>query len=278
MESFAADFQCRAFGAAEAASDRMCIATNGTIALPLSAQDTCFCASGQPGCAGGDPSDAWNYILGSGVVTGGQQTGSKAHDDPWATAGLCSRFSLPHCSHHGPRRNDPYPAEGSAGCPLVGQDNSPSCPEKCDQSSNRTFATDKFSFKGSVVTFENVAAMQASILRDGPLEVKERNGLALPLGSPCSPGAAYRWECGGQVTMAVTADFENYASGVFRDNGAVQERQGRANTVEHSLALFPPSSDGLYSHGLYSYGLQSIASLNSPRVPTLTQIFARCGV
>tara|TARA_B100000795_G_C22472291_1_gene313441 strand:+ start:159 stop:506 length:348 start_codon:yes stop_codon:yes gene_type:complete len=43
---------CWAFGAASAASDRMCIGTNGTLKVPLSAQDTCFCAE-ENGCNGG---------------------------------------------------------------------------------------------------------------------------------------------------------------------------------------------------------------------------------
>merc|ERR1719271_1652421 len=40
---------CWAFGGASAASDRMCISSNATIAVPLSAQDVCFCAS-MDGC------------------------------------------------------------------------------------------------------------------------------------------------------------------------------------------------------------------------------------
>merc|ERR1712149_141605 len=44
---------CWAFAAAEAASDRMCIATEGKIMFPLSAEDVCFCAS-EDGCDGGD--------------------------------------------------------------------------------------------------------------------------------------------------------------------------------------------------------------------------------
>merc|ERR1719420_1238412 len=43
---------CWAFGGVEAASDRMCIASNGTLMLPLSAQDVCFNAN-PDGCQGG---------------------------------------------------------------------------------------------------------------------------------------------------------------------------------------------------------------------------------
>merc|ERR1712086_1081741 len=43
---------CWAFAGASAASDRLCIATNGSIQVPLSAQDVCFCSS-PDGCQGG---------------------------------------------------------------------------------------------------------------------------------------------------------------------------------------------------------------------------------
>merc|ERR1712232_88059 len=65
---------CWAFAGAEAASDRMCIATNATIMVPLSAQDVCFNGGGfmSMGCNGGQITSPWNYIKGSGAVTGGQ--------------------------------------------------------------------------------------------------------------------------------------------------------------------------------------------------------------
>jgi hypothetical protein len=57
--------------------------------------------------------------------------------------GLCSDFSLPHCHHHGPVGNDPYPAEGTPGCPDVTE--SPKCPKACDAGSNITdFKSDKY--------------------------------------------------------------------------------------------------------------------------------------
>merc|ERR1719183_1734905 len=43
---------CWAFAGASAASDRLCISTNGSIAVPLSAYDVCFCAQ-DDGCNGG---------------------------------------------------------------------------------------------------------------------------------------------------------------------------------------------------------------------------------
>merc|ERR1712061_485149 len=135
---------CWAFAAAEAASDRMCIASNGTLLLPLSAQDICFCAS-DDGCNGGDITSPWDYIHTNGAVTGGQYNGT----GPFGK-GLCSDFSMPHCHHHGPQGDDPYPAEGSEGCP---SQKSPQCPTKCDAEaldSHKEFASDKYYFSGEV--------------------------------------------------------------------------------------------------------------------------------
>lgn len=173
---------CWAFGAASAASDRMCIATNGTVALPLSAQDICFCGSSD-GCQGGFLPDAWQYISESGAVTGATQG-----DGPFDGAGLCSDFSLPHCHHHGPVGKDPYPAEGAPGCP---SENSPSCPSSCGASAkapHAVFAKDKFKFSGDVVTYPTDADTIAKAIMDhGPVE------------------AAFN----------VMGDFENYAGGIY---------------------------------------------------------------
>merc|ERR1711959_592275 len=66
---------CWAFAGAEAASDRMCIATNGTTMVPLSAQDVCF-NSEFNGCGGGFITTPWTYLKAKGAVTGGQYKGS----------------------------------------------------------------------------------------------------------------------------------------------------------------------------------------------------------
>merc|ERR1719272_1642639 len=107
---------CWAFAGAEAASDRMCISTNATIMVPLSAQDVCFNGGGlmSHGCNGGQISAPWSYMKhggffgGKGAVSGGQYQGS----GPFGK-GLCSDFSMPHCHHHGPQGADPYPAENA---------------------------------------------------------------------------------------------------------------------------------------------------------------------
>jgi cathepsin B len=172
---------CWAFAAAEAASDRMCIASNGTLLMPLSAEDICFCAS-DDGCDGGQIDEPWDYIQQSGAVTGGQYQGS----GPFGK-GFCSDFSLPHCHHHGPQGSDPYPAEGTAGCP---QQSSPQCPSKCDADASgehKDFSSDKYTFSGDMVSADGVKQIQQLIMSGGPVE----------------------------TAFTVYSDFENYASGIY---------------------------------------------------------------
>jgi len=179
---------CWAFGSASAASDRMCIASNGAKQVPLSAQELCFC-SNFDGCGGGYPSSAWQYISSTGLVSGGQQNSTvKGPDpDPFAGEGLCSSFSLPHCHHHGPQGDDPFPAEGAPGCP---SQRSPSCPKKCDSWSkapHNEFSEDKHSFSGYTTTFGSADAVAEAIMANGPVT----------------------------TAFTVYADFENYVSGIY---------------------------------------------------------------
>lgn len=176
---------CWAFAAAEAASDRLCINTNAKYVLPLSAQETCFCAESS-GCDGGDLFTPWSYIKTSGLVTGGQYEGT----GPTALGkGFCSDFSLPHCHHHGPQGNDPYPPEGSAGCPAVNE--SPACPRKCDSNAtapHNVFNNDKYTFDGLVMRYPDAASIAQEIMTNGPVE----------------------------CAFTVYSDFENYVSGVYK--------------------------------------------------------------
>mmetsp|Transcript_61852 Transcript_61852/g.143954 ORF Transcript_61852/g.143954 Transcript_61852/m.143954 type:complete len:365 (+) Transcript_61852:45-1139(+) len=172
---------CWAFAAAEAASDRMCIATNASLLLPLSAEDVCFCAS-DDGCDGGQIDVPWEYIRSNGAVTGGQYHGS----GPFGK-GLCSDFTLPHCHHHGPKGSDPYPSEGEPGCPEA---ESPSCPTECSSGASgehADFARDKLSFHGHVESASGEKEIQRMIMKGGPVE----------------------------TAFTVYSDFENYASGIY---------------------------------------------------------------
>jgi cathepsin B len=172
---------CWAFGGASAASDRLCIATKGESAVPLSAEAVCFCASND-GCGGGFLDATWSYVK-KGSVTGGNQG-----DTGPLGGGFCSEFSLPHCHHHGPQGQDPYPAEGSAGCPTQ---SSPKCSKKCDSSAkppHDDYAKDGYKFTGPIQSYSNEAAIQNAIMTAGPVE----------------------------TAFTVYADFENYVSGVYK--------------------------------------------------------------
>merc|ERR1711977_430455 len=180
---------CWAFAGAEAASDRMCIATNATMMVPLSAQDVCFNGGGMfsQGCNGGQITSPWAYMKkggffgGKGVVSGGQYQGT----GPFGK-GLCSDFSLPHCHHHGPQGSDPYPAEGQPGCP---SQHSPKGPTACDSDAkapHNDFASDKYSYTGNTVTANGATEIQKAIMAGGPME----------------------------VAFTVYSDFENYVSGI----------------------------------------------------------------
>jgi len=177
---------CWAFGGASAGSDRMCINTNAQIAIPISAENTCFCPN-PDGCDGGQVSTPWSFfrmnIFGNGgAVTGGQYQGT----GPFGK-GLCSDFSLVHCHHHGPQGNDPYPAEGTNGCP---QQSSPECPSSCDsdaQAPHNAFDNDKYGFSGKVTSFYGEASIQETIQNYGPIE----------------------------TAFSVYADFADYAGGIY---------------------------------------------------------------
>jgi len=172
---------CWAFGAAEAASDRLCIATKAKIAVPLSAQETCFCAS-ENGCGGGDLFTPWQYISQKGLATGGQFNGT----GPMG-AGFCQDFSLPHCHHHGPQGKDPYPDENTPGCPSA---TSPMCPSTCNagtKSQYSDFKNDRYTCAGRVTTFGDADSIAMEIMTNGPVE----------------------------AAFTVYSDFENYASGVY---------------------------------------------------------------
>mmetsp|Transcript_18281 Transcript_18281/g.25687 ORF Transcript_18281/g.25687 Transcript_18281/m.25687 type:complete len:363 (-) Transcript_18281:307-1395(-) len=172
---------CWAFGAAEAASDRLCIATGGSVVIPLSAQDICFCAS-TDGCNGGDLFTPWSYIQTSGVVTGGQYNGTGPFGE-----GMCKSFSMPHCHHHGPQGDDPYPPEGAPGCP---SQTSAHCESSCDSTAiapHNDYKTDKYTFSSVVTTYSSVEAIQEAIMGQGPVE----------------------------AAFLVYSDFANYVSGVY---------------------------------------------------------------
>jgi len=185
---------CWAFAGAEAGSDRMCISTNASIMIPLSAQDVCFNGGAlmSHGCMGGRIASPWLYMKkshnhgplgGKGAVSGGQYKGT----GPFGK-GMCSDWPFPHCHHHGPQGTDPYPAEKSPGCPV--QTTPAKGPTSCGGDAtapHNDFASDKYMYTGKAITARGESAIQQAILAGGPME----------------------------VAFDVYADFENYQSGIY---------------------------------------------------------------
>lgn len=176
---------CWAFAAAEAASDRMCIASNGKIVLPLSARNLCFCAS-RDGCNGGQLYPAWYYIGNTGLVTGGQFN----HTGTYSGTQFCQDWRMGHCHHHGPQGKDPYPDEGTAGCPKGVSE--PHCPSTCDHEGGSgphdNYSKDKYGYQGHVVSpADDADSIAQMIMEHGPVE----------------------------AAFIVYEDFANYTSGIY---------------------------------------------------------------
>jgi len=145
---------CWAFGAVEAASDRICIETNGASQPHLSAEDLVGCCSScGMGCDGGDPSSAWSWFTTTGVVTGGNY-----NNTAW-----CSAYSLPNCDHHTTGKYQPCPATEYP---------TPACPSSCDAGSTYSvpYASDKHMFATSYTIPQDPVQIQQEIMTNGPVE------------------------------------------------------------------------------------------------------------
>lgn len=90
---------CWAFGAVEAFSDRICIASGQKQQTRISAEDLVSCCgiSCGMGCNGGWPHAAWTHIKNAGLSTG------------WLynTTNWCKPYSFAPCDHHTTGRFEP---------------------------------------------------------------------------------------------------------------------------------------------------------------------------
>jgi cathepsin B len=143
---------CWAFGAAEAMSDRICIASDQADQTRISTEDLLDCcySCGQ-GCNGGYPSAAWSYFKNTGLVTGG------LHDDTV----YCKPYSMAPCAHH--VTSPKYPACG-ASLPT------PPCKKQCTSTSGRTYSSDLKKGK-SAYSVTGEKNMIGEISTKGPIEV-----------------------------------------------------------------------------------------------------------
>ena len=143
---------CWAFGAVEAMTDRICIASDGRLQPYLAASDpVSCCAACGDGCNGGTLPEVWQYWVDTGIVTG------RAYGDLTS----CFPYQFPDCSHHS---ND-----STNGCD-GGEPTAQSCPTTCPLAAYTTpFLSDK-SFGLSSYALPTVDAMQRDLLLHGSIE------------------------------------------------------------------------------------------------------------
>ena len=144
---------CWAFGAAEAATDRLCIASHGKNQDRLSDEDLLTCCDGCGfGCHGGFPAAAWYFFHTAGVTTGGE----------YGTTNWCNAYAFPKCEHHG--AVGPYPDCGKT------QD-TPDCVEKCQEGYPVEYKQDKHFFEQPYNVPKDVKAIKTELMTHGPIEV-----------------------------------------------------------------------------------------------------------
>jgi cathepsin B len=143
---------CWAFGAVEAMSDRICIASNQTLQTRISSEDllTCCGAGCGNGCNGGYPSGAWNYFKRSGIVTGWLY-----NDKSW-----CRSYFFAPCDHH---------VSGKYG-PCGASQPTPKCQASCVDGYSGSYSTDKWFADSVYAVSSNVEKIQTEIMTHGPVE------------------------------------------------------------------------------------------------------------
>uniref|UniRef100_A0A7E4UZY2 Pept_C1 domain-containing protein n=1 Tax=Panagrellus redivivus TaxID=6233 RepID=A0A7E4UZY2_PANRE len=145
---------CWAFGAVEAMSDRICIASEGKIQATLSADDLLSCCRACGfGCDGGEPLAAWRYWVKDGIVTGSNYTLKQG----------CKPYPFPNCEHHSNKthfpacKHDLYPT--------------PKCEKTCQDGYTKEYKSDKFYGKTAYSVHPSVEAIQKEVYTHGPVEV-----------------------------------------------------------------------------------------------------------
>jgi len=143
---------CWAFGAVEAFTDRICIASNGEKKPHISAEDLLSCCGlwcGM-GCDGGFLSEAWNFFHGTGCVTGGQ----------YATKQGCRPYSIPACEHHTTGHLKP----------CSGGSSTPRCSKKCIDGYNVSYTEDRQFLESKYTISSDQTKIMTEIMTNGPVE------------------------------------------------------------------------------------------------------------
>jgi len=142
---------CWAFGAAEAATDRLCIHTKGANQKPISTQDLLTCCGFMcgMGCNGGYPSGAWDFMNTDGLVTGNEY-----QNNQW-----CSPYFDDKCEHHTTGKYRPCGATKAT----------PKCNTTC--ANGATYKNDKIFFEEGYSIDDDEESLQTELMTNGPLEV-----------------------------------------------------------------------------------------------------------
>ncbi|XP_021377462.1 cathepsin B-like [Mizuhopecten yessoensis] len=143
---------CWAFGAVEAMSDRICIASNGKVNAHISSEDLLSCCSScGMGCDGGFPGSAWSFFKGKGLVTGGQYNSTQG----------CRPYSIKPCEHH--TTGTRLPCAKSI-------EPTPKCEMSCQSSYSVSYTKDKHFGSSSYSVSSDVTDIQTEIMSHGPVE------------------------------------------------------------------------------------------------------------
>ncbi|XP_022186008.2 cathepsin B-like cysteine proteinase 4 [Nilaparvata lugens] len=144
---------CWAVAAAEALTDRFCIASKGKIKTHLSMEDLLSCCNECGyGCNGGYLGKAWNYLKVNGIVSGGD---FDSHEG-------CKPYSIMPC--------DSFGNSTLKTCRYLGIEDTPSCSTRCTNSKHsKSFANDHHKVK-NYYRLKDVTAIQREIMESGPVE------------------------------------------------------------------------------------------------------------
>lgn len=143
---------CWAFGAVEAMSDRICVASGQKLQTRISAENLLSCCgfSCGNGCNGGYPEAAWSFYKNTGLVTG------------WLynTSNYCQPYSLPPCDHHTTGKYNP----------CTGDSPTPKCQKTCTSGYPTPYANDVHKGASVYSVPSQVAKIQTEIQTNGPVE------------------------------------------------------------------------------------------------------------
>jgi len=145
---------CWAFGSVEAITDRICIASNGTRNVHLSAEDVTSCDRFEDmGCSGGIPSTVYSYYRIAGIVDGGNY-GDKSG---------CYSYQLEPCAHH---------SASTKFKNCSGEVRTPKCKNKCVDNGNSWLGSKHRGGAGYSVCQQEGScpdAMMQEIYQNGPI-------------------------------------------------------------------------------------------------------------